>query len=197
MAWAVIDDNASFNSLLAQKIVRPAVFVYLDWPSGEVFASTFHKSVTTSRGVTSPATTETWTGVGNLAMVEAPQYQRNGAQITYKVGITSLPQENVSDATEAAAIGRRAKLYIGLFDENWENPVLSLKFIGHIITAGNFRDKRDPETGNWFTDASIEISNGRSPRRHLQNHHSVETTEAGDTAWRLLPTVGRALEWPA
>ena len=199
MAWASAlniyipsADSATWEARATADIRRPALFVYLDWPGGEVRASTFHRSVTVDEG-SSPS--PEWTGVGNFAFFETSAAQRSSAQITHRIGLTSLPEDAITEATEAAAIGRRALIYEGLFDEAWANPVLKQIFIGHIISAGDFKHSRD-DKGNWTTSAWIEVSNGRSPRRQLENHHSPETAEAGDTAWRLLPTVARILTWP-
>ena len=195
MGFATITTPSAWASRFALPIIRPAVFVYLDWPTGIVRASTHHKPVTIFDDSLSPAETVTWSGVGNVGFVEAPEFRRNGALVTYKVGLSSLPQEDVDDDIEPLAIGRRALIYLGLFDEAWENPILKQIFIGHIISAGDFRHRR-LENGDWVTDASVEISNGRNPRRRLENNHSPETAEGADTAWRLLPTVGRGLSWP-
>lgn len=196
MAWATIATDPVFDARMAAEVIRPAVFVYLDWPTGIVRATTHHQTVQTTDATTSPASTVTWTGVGLVARIEAPEFKRNGAQVTYKLGYAGLPQGVVDDDTQAAAIGRRAEIYLGLFDASWSDPVLKRIFIGHVITTGDFIHRRD-ESGNWVTDASIEVSNGRSPRRSIKNHHSVETAASGDTAMRLLPTVGKALKWPA
>lgn len=188
MAWGTISVDATWLARLRAPIIRPAVFIYLDWPTGEVRASTHHKSVTVDGNA--------WTGVGNLARIDAPTAKRSSARQRYTLGLTSLPQGDVDDTVQASAIGTRAILYFGLFDEAWEDPLLERVFIGHVLTAGDFKHRRDDSTGDWVTDASIEVSNGRSPRRQLRNHHSPETAEAGDTAWRLLPTAGRTLIWP-
>lgn len=195
MAWATALNiyipsgrSADWESRATADVRRPALFVYLDWPSGIVRASTFHKSVTIDGNA--------WTGVGNFAFLDAASFQRSSALVTFKLGLASLPQDAITEETEAGAIGRRAILYEGLFDAAWGDPVLKQIFIGHIISAGDFRHSRDGQ-GNWTTSASIEVSNGRSPRRRLENHHSPQTAETGDTAWRLLPTVGRSLTWPA
>lgn len=180
--------SADWISRATADVRRPELFVYLDWPSGVVRASTFNKSVTIDG--------DAWTGVGNLAFLETAPFQRNSALVTYKIGLTSLPQDAITEETEAGAIGRRAKLYEGLFDQAWGDPVLKQIFIGHIVSAGDFKHTRD-DKGNWTTSGSIEISNGRSPRRRLETHHSPATAEAGDTAWRLLPTVARSLTFPA
>lgn len=195
MAWAVIGNDPVFNDRVKQKRVRPAVFVYLDWPTGVVRASTHHRTVTTTDTDVSPAETAVWSGVGNLAMIEAPSFERSGALVTYKIGLTSLPQQNIDDATEAAAIGRRARLYLGLADEAWSDWRLQLKFTGHIINTGDFKHTRQKD-GSWLTDATLEISNGRSPRRQLELYHSPATAASGDTAWRLTATVAKALAWP-
>lgn len=187
MPFAEIDAGATFTTRLAAKVVRPAVFVYLDWPTGEVRASSFHRSITIGE--------DEWAGVGNLAMVETQPFTRSGALISYRIGLTSLPQGSITAATEAEAIGREAILYMGLFAEGWTDPVLRRIFVGHILTAGDFRHRRGDD-GEWVTDASVEVSNGRHPRRRLETHHSPETAADGDTAWRHLPTVSRAVTWP-
>lgn len=203
MAWAEQDeyipaaDSATWISRASGDIRRPALFAYLDTPSGIVRASTHHKSVTTTDASTSPSTVLTWSGVGNIAKVEMlSPYTRNSAQIAIRLGLASLPQGSIDPDTEAGMIGRRAKLYEGLFDENWENPVLRRVFIGRIANAGDFKHRRD-DKGNWVIDASIEINNGRNPRNQIELYHSIRTAAAGDTAWRHLPTAGRALTWPA
>lgn len=196
MAWGTIMTDAAWAARMAAKIIRPAIFLYLDWPGLPLRVSTFHKPVTTTEDDLSPTEAATWTGVGNLGFVETAPFGRGGALVSFKVGITSLPQGSITESTEAAAIGRRAILYLGLFDEAWENPILQRTFVGHIISAGDFKHSRD-KAGNWITEASVEISNGRSPRRQLGNHHSPEVAAAGDTAWRLLPTAGRTVTWPS
>lgn len=191
MPWGAIDANATFNARLAAGVIRPAVFVYLNWPTGEIWASTHHKSVQTTDTSTSPASTRTWSGVGGVAFIRAPQYGTGSALVRYTIGYRGLPQGAVTETTQDDAIGARAKIWLGLFDDGWTDPQLRLIFIGHILTTGNFVHRRD-EDGNWLTDASIEISNGRNPRRPMANHHSPETAEVGDTAWRLLQTAVRS-----
>lgn len=193
--FAEISTDAVWADRAAQRVWRPAVFAYLDWPSGEVRASTHHKSITTFDESVSPNVDSTWTGVGNVATIEAPRYTKNGALITWKIGLSSLPQQAITDTQEAAAIGRRAMLWMGLFDDAWENPVLNRIFIGHIINAGDFVH-RPSDDGGWLTDVTVEISNGRNPRRVVQNNHSPETAQGTDTGWRLLPTVAKQLQWP-
>jgi len=196
MGWGVISTDSTWAARLAAKIIRPAIFLYLDWPSLPLRVSTFHKPVTTTEDDLSPTEAATWSGVGNLGFVETSPFGRNGALVSYKAGVTSIPQGSITESTEAAAIGRRAIMYLGLFDQGWANPILQRLFIGHIISAGDFKHSRD-KTGNWFTQASVEMSNGRSPRRRLGNHHSPETAPTGETAWRLLPTAGRSVTWPS
>lgn len=187
MTFATIDTGGTFATRLAAGVIRPAFFLYLDWPSGEVRASTFHRPLTIGE--------DSWAGVGALAFIRTSPFRRSGALISYEIGLSSLPQVDIDDTVEAAAIGVRAELFMGLFATGWTDPVLRRVFIGHVISAGDFRHRRG-EDGGWVTEASIEISNGRSPRRRLETHHSPETADYGDTAWRLLPTVGRAVTWP-
>lgn len=188
MAFATISRDPVWLERLAAPIARPAMFFFADWPSGEYRASTHHKSIVIG--------SDTWIGVGDAAFIDAPQFQRSSALMSFRIGLANLPQDDVDDTVESAAIGRRAILYLGLFDEAWENPVLESVFIGRVISAGDFKHKR-LENGDLVTDASIEVSNGRNPRRPLSNHHSSETAAPGDTAWRLLPTVAKQLNWPA
>lgn len=189
MAFATIASNATVATRLAADVLRPAVFVYLDWPTGEIRASTHHKSVTIDG--------DTWSGVGDAARIDAAGFRANGARVIWTIGLASLPQTTpgLDIDVEATAIGVRAEVYLGYFEDGWVNPVLDLKFIGHVLSVGDFVHRRD-ENGNWVTDASIEVSNGRHPRRQLEPSHSPETAEAGDTAWRLLPTVGETVAWP-
>ena len=198
MAWGAIATDATWTARMASGVIRPAVFLYLNWPGEAVYASTHTKSITTvdPASTASPPANVTWSGVGNFGFIEADAFGRDGALVTYRVGLTSLPQSAITEATEASAIGERAIVYSGLFDANYENVALQQVFIGHIISAGDFKMKRN-KAGEWLVEASVELSNGRSPRRQLQNHHSPETAEATDTAWRLLPTVGHSLTWPS
>lgn len=190
MTFAHLATDTTWAARIAAPVIRPAVFAFLDWPAGAIWASTHHKQVAISSGPDQG----TFTGVGNVAAIEAPTYQASGAQLVYKVGLSSLPQQAITEASEAAAIGRRAILWLGLFDEGWANPVLRRVFTGRIISAGDFSHRR--ENGNWLTDASVEIANGRNPRRPLQNNHSAETVAAGDTSGLLLATVTRSQIWP-
>lgn len=189
-AWASIERDATWLARLQASVVRPAVFVFLDWPTEEVRASTFHRSITIGA--------DTWTGVGDAARIDGPEFRRSGALLRYRVGLASVAIDEHTEAEldlESEAIGRRAILYLGLFDAAWENPVLESVFIGHILTVGDFKIRN--EDGDKVMDASIEISNGRNPRRTVALHHGNATAEAGDTSMRLLPTVARALKWPA
>lgn len=187
MAWAEIETGGTFGDRIAATIIRPAMFVYLDWPTGEIRASTHHKSVT--------ADGQDWTGVGRYARVGTVEFRQDGEQIAYTVGLTSIPQDAVDEAEQEEAIGRRAIVYRGLFAEGWTDPVLRQHFVGYIANVGRFKHRR-VEGGVWVTDVSIEVRNGANPRRSIENHHSPATAESGDTAWRLLPTVARGQPWP-
>lgn len=187
MTFATIETGGTFATRLAAPIIRPAIFVYLDWPTGEIFASSHHAPVT--------ANGQTWTGVGQFARLETSEFQSNGALVNFTVGFSALPQGVVDEVEQNDAIGRRAEIYLGLFDEAWAAPELRRQFIGTIASVGDFAHRRIGP-GSWVTDASIEVTNGRNPRRAIQNHHSPETAENGDTAWRLLPTVARQQPWP-
>lgn len=187
MAFGAIDSNSAWDARIAAEVIRPALFVYLDWPTGAVRASTHYETVT--------ALGESWTGVGNLAKFDAAPFEQSGALVTYTIGLTSVPQGTITDATENEAIGRRAEIYLGLFNQGWLDPELRRIFIGHVMSTGDFRMTLGDD-GNWVVSASVRISNGRSPRRQLETHHSPETAESGDTFWRHLPLVGRSMPWP-
>ncbi|MEL6220443.1 MAG: hypothetical protein AAFR79_18605 [Pseudomonadota bacterium] len=186
MAFATIETGGTFGARMAAQIIRPAAFLYLDWPTGEIFVSTHHTEVT--------ADGRTWAGVGEFARLETDEFDDSGAQVVYTVGLSSLPQGAVDEAEQDDAIGQRAEIYLGLFDEGWANPVLRRIFVGTVGSVADFTHRRS-ENG-WVTDASLEVTNGRNPRRAIQNHHSPETAENGDTAWRLLPNVARQQPWP-
>lgn len=191
-AYVPAANSADWDARNTAMVRRPALFVYLDWPTGAVRATMHHKSVTIDGDV--------WSGVGDLGFARMAASSRGSAATVYTIGLASLPQGSITAATEAQAIGRRAILYEGLFDEAWANPVLKKIFIGHIRTAGDIKNRRiwhDDETFTWVTDASVEIGNGRHPRRQIANYHSIETAESGDTAWRHLPGVAHAKPFPA
>lgn len=195
MAFAETTIDPVWLDRIKQPIIRPALFLYLDWPTGEVRATTHYKTVTTFDQSVSPNVSAAWSGVGNLAFVESPEFRSGGALVTYRVGLSSIPQGSADLDTEALAIGRRAYLYLGLFNASWQDPVLHRIFTGRVISAGDF-SIRHVDDGQWVVDASIEISNGRNPRRAIANHHSPETAVAGDTGWSRLPTVAKGIIWP-
>lgn len=182
-----ISTDPVFAARMAERIIRPAFFVYLDWPTGAIRASTLTKQTT--------ALGETWDGVGTFSRIETAAFAQSGALVSFIVGLTSLPQEAVDLDVEAGAIGRRAQVYMGLLDEGFSDPVLHQIFIGSIRSAGDYSFRR--EEGVRVVDASVEITNGRNPRRAIANHHSHETAEGTDTAWKLLPFAGQQWTWPA
>lgn len=187
MAFGVRDTNATWSARAAADLCWPAIFLYLDWPTGVIRASTFPKPVT--------AGGEDWVGVGAFASFESAPMARSGALVTYRVGLTSIPQDAITDETEAAAIGRDAIIYFGFAAEGWTDFQLRQQFRGTILNAGDIKDRRG-EDGRWVTNATIDISNGRSPRRQVETHHSRGTAAPGDTAARHLPLVDRAMTWP-
>lgn len=191
-AWASIERDPTWLARLKAPVLYPATLVYLDWPGAEVRASTHNKALMLLGA--------TWTGVGELAFIKPGQFNRDNALVRYTVGLSSLPQDQVDPDMEQQAIGRRAIMYLALFDKGWVDPVAESVFTGHVRTTGEFKTrdvKQDDGTVRKVVDASIEIANGRNPRRSVKLYHSVATAAPGDTAWRLAHTAGKRFKWPA
>ncbi|MEO0623144.1 MAG: hypothetical protein AAF183_13035 [Pseudomonadota bacterium] len=186
MAWGSIDPNPAWDARLQADVTRLAWFLFLDWPSGQIRVSTHYRTVT--------ALDEDWTGVGQFASIKIGNVKRNGALVTVTVGLQNLPADVIDGTVQNDAIGRDGVIYCGLFDEAWQDVVLDPLFTGVIHQPGKLASRR--EDGRWVTNASLEISNGLSPRHAIENHYSEQTAEPGDTAWRHTQDVARSLPWP-
>lgn len=190
--WASIKRDPTWLARLKAPEIYPAALLYLDWPTGELRASTHNKTLNLLG--------QSWTGVGSVAFIKPGTFGKDNALVRYTVGLSSLPQDSVDPDLEKQAIGRRAIMYLALFDRGWVDPVAEQVFVGHVRSAGDFelrQEEQDDGVVRTVVDASLEIANGRNPRRSIKLYHSVATAAPGDTAWRLAHTAGKTFKWPA
>lgn len=184
MAFSTLSTDATWESRAAADVIYPAVFVYVDWPSSTIRASTHTASVTIDGDV--------WAGVGNAGTIESASAQQSGAAQRWTVGFKGIPTTPVALQTQIDAVGVDAAIYLGLFDSDWSDPVLKATFTGF---ANGRRTQVRPSEDGVIADVMLELSDMTNPRRAVADHWAVGGN-GDDTAQRLLHTVGRAIQWP-
>lgn len=190
MAFAFLSPDATFQTRVAAEVVRPAIFVDLAWPTGDVRAHSHIGTVTTGG---SPGTE--WTGVGDFAKVELTDASLDGSAVEARIGLQNMIPAAAQASTEEDAIGVVGQVYLGLFDENYEDPVLDLRFYGYVKETA--RVKANPADDGYTVDLSILLDDRSNPRRAVRTYHAVGEGVSGDTSRQLMvATVGKDYVWP-
>lgn len=185
MAFAFISPDSTFTTRMSADTIRPADFLYLNWPTGVIRATTHHESVTDAD---SPA--NTWDGVGRFGFIRPAAAEMSGAAQRWEVGLTGLPRDDSSN--EVDAIGVEAEIYLGVADADFGDWRLDLIFAGYVQSAGKFEWTKN-DNGQLLLTVSLVIGDQRNPRHGLVSYHSMR--ESGDY-WRHLHSVERKWVWP-
>lgn len=186
MTFALLSDDAAFNTRMSAEIVRAAVFVYIDWPGTPIYASSHIRTVTVAG--------HDWVGVGDAGFVESDSTHLSAAAQRWQVGLRGVPASPVLLADQASAVGVDAEIYLGSFNAGWQSPVLKQIFWGY---ADGRRTRPRVAPDGFVVDVSLELSDLVNPRKAVQFHWADGAGAPGDTALRLLPSVARAQPWPA
>lgn len=181
MAWASVSPDATFTSRMQADVIRPADFLYLNWPSGVIRATTHHTSVTDQDA-------NVWAGVGRHGFIKPSSADISGAAMRWTVGLTGLPVD--SSTNEEDAIGVDAELYLGVADAGLSDWKLDLVYKGFVQSAGKFEFRK--ENGQILMDVSLELGDQRNPNKGVIFFHSMQD----GAGWPHLHTVEKPLIWP-
>lgn len=186
-ATAAID--ATFLARIQSPPVRPALFVYIDWPGETIRAHNFVRTVT--------ALGESWTGVGGAGLVEISGSDRDGRAQRCTVGLRGLALQAADVDEEEAAVGAAAEVYLGAFDQAFASAALHRRFVGHVEKAMLVKTRSLPGGRGVVVDLTVELSDGQNPRNRVIAHHAVGAEAPGDRAAELMHTVTKDPLWPA
>lgn len=154
----------------AEKVIfRPAFFVFLDWPGGEVRAWTGYGDFSWDG--------ETWKGVGELGsispIVESSDGRANGLTLT----LNGIPSDALAEAMSNDAQGRTAKVWLAPMLEDCTLACEPLLLKNAKIDTCPIRD--DGETGSITVQIESELIDNRVNVRR-RTHEDQQIVSPGD-----------------
>lgn len=184
------DLTTEVGTEVAQSVIRPVVFVELDYPSGFVRVNSTDRILAFETGTESGV--EQFLGIGQLGSIssigENTELQASRISLT----LSGVNPVNVSAAFEKAQ-GRRGRIWFGFLDSSWQiitDPVLM--FVGLI-------DNTEIELGDTGTitvnlnNRFIEWSRDKN-RRYTNEDQQAEFP--GDRFFEFIPqAVEKEIIW--
>ena len=180
--------TAGLLDAIDEEVVRPVLFVELDFPSG------FVRINSTNSELTNPADSNVYTGIGNLGSVstieESSNLQANGIQLQ----LSGVAPGVITAAFEKAQ-GRDATIWLGLFDSNYvviANP--SIIFQGLIDNASIALG----ETGTVQLNIENRMIEWQRPKIRRYTDEDQQAAHAGDLFFQFVnQTTDKELFWGA
>ncbi len=180
--------TAGILDAIDDEIVRPVLFVELDFPSG------FVRLNSTNSNLVNPADSNSYTGIGNLGSVssisESSNLQADGIQLT----LSGIATGVISAAFEKAQ-GRDATIWLGLFDSDYvviADP--SIIFKGLIDNASIAIG----ETGTIQLNVENRMIEWQRPKIKRYTNEEQQAGFSGDKFFEFVnQTVDKELFWGA
>jgi len=163
------DLPANFAATLGQRVLSPAFFVHLAWPTGEVYVWGGYGTVTWGG--------KQWQGVGELGSIsqigESSDTHANGVQLT----LSGIPSEAIARAFDNKLQGRPAQIYLGLFDEQMQLISPPLCLFDGVIDSSGFEDTG--QTSTITVNLEKELIDRRDDYRRF-THEDQQLDAPGD-----------------
>jgi len=163
------DLPTNFASHLSARLMAPAFFVHLAWPSGPVYVWGGYGPLTWGG--------KTWIGVGDLGSIspigESSDGRANGVQLT----LSGIPNEGVVRAFDNKFQGAPAQIYLGVFDESMQLITEPLCLFDGVIDSSGFEDSG--ETSTITVNLEKELIDRRDDVRRF-THEDQQLDTPGD-----------------
>lgn len=186
MASNVVTDDATFGTRAATLHVLPALFAWIDFPGGAVYATTHHASIV--------AGTQTWSGVGDIGFVEPDEATDSPVARRWRLGLRGLWLESADALAEQDNLYSDVEVYLGAFDGHFESAALTQIFAGFVSRSADIEVRR--QDGGFLANVSVEVSDQFNPRRGVTYYYATGR-QGSDTAVNLLHTVEKEWLWPS
>jgi len=163
------DLPSNYAQQLGQRVLAPAFFVHLDWPSGPVYAWGGYGEVTWGG--------RAWQGVGELGSIspigESSEGRANGVQLT----LSGIPNAQIARAFDNKFQGSPAQIYLGLFNEQMQLISAPLCLFDGVIDSSGFEDTG--ETSTITVNLEKELIDRRDDMRRF-THEDQQLEAPGD-----------------
>lgn len=186
--------DAAFAAAITGASFYPVVMVYLDWPSGAVYAHSGAGNIAFEG--------QTWVGVGEFGRIDVPAEAFGIGIPEAVISLTGLAPD-VLEFIDDPVRNRRARILFGATTEPGGNTLIGDPVQVFRGTADSVRFGMQGQDGEITVEVQVTLRVGPPARAVASVVHTAEDQEyhhPGDTAGRHLINIERRTEtikWPA